>query len=199
MYTYIYTWKKKVIIKIPRVNESYSKVNVDVATLTLLLLLRKKKISSSKKKKAHTKPEQPLSPRVHGDRSQREKKSRKKLTATPFSIRDTLRGNSLADPDRPRKGLLPPWRTRERDNEPAPPPPLVTRHSLLLFSFFFLSHVERRQKYRCATICIPGKKIKRKKKGGGEWEGRNEERRRSSKKEREEGRDSWKNSNKLEK
>lgn len=177
MYTYIYTWKKKVIIKIPRVNESYSKVNVDVATLTLLLLLRKKKISSSKKKKAHTKPEQPLSPRVHGDRSQREKKSRKKLTATPFSIRDTLRGNSLADPDRPRKGLLPPWRTRERDNEPAPPPPLVTRHSLLLFSFFFLSHVERRQKYRCATICIPGKKIKRKKKGGasGEGETKNED------------------------
>lgn len=177
MYTYIYTWKKKVIIKIPRVNESYSKVNVDVATLTLLLLLRKKKISSSKKKKAHTKPEQPLSPRVHGDRSQREKKSRKKLTATPFSIRDTLRGNSLADPDRPRKGLLPPWRTRERDNEPAPPPPLVTRHSLLLFSFFFLSHVERRQKYRCATICIPGKKIKRKKKGGasGKGETKNED------------------------
>lgn len=177
MYTYIYTWKKKVIIKIPRVNESYSKVNVDVATLTLLLLLRKKKISSSKKKKAHTKPEQPLSPRVHGDRSQREKKSRKKSTATPFSIRDTLRGNSLADPDRPRKGLLPPWRTRERDNEPAPPPPLVTRHSLLLFSFFFLSHVERRQKYRCATICIPGKKIKRKKKGGasGKGETKNED------------------------
>lgn len=77
MYTYIYTWKKKVIIKIPRVNESYSKVNVDVATLTLLLLLRKKNIELQKKK-AHTKPEQPLSPRVHGDRSQREKKSRKK-------------------------------------------------------------------------------------------------------------------------
>lgn len=178
MYTYIYTWKKKVIIKIPRVNESYSKVNVDVATLTLLLLLRKKKISSSKKKKAHTKPEQPLSPRVHGDRSQREKKSRKKLTATPFSIRDTLRGNSLADPDRPRKGLLPPWRTRERDNEPAPPPsPCNAPLSPPLFFFFFLSHVERRQKYRCATICIPGKKIKRKKKGGasGKGETKNED------------------------
>lgn len=177
MYTYIYTWKKKVIIKIPRVNESYSKVNVDVATLTLLLLLRKKKISSSKKKKAHTKPEQPLSPRVHGDRSQREKKSRKKSTATPFSIRDTLRGNSLADPDRPRKGLLPPWRTRERDNEPAPPPsPCNAPLSPPLF-FFFLSHVERRQKYRCATICIPGKKTKRKKKGrtSGEGETKNED------------------------
>lgn len=166
MYTYIYTWKKKVIIKIPRVNESYSKVNVDVATLTLLLLLRKKKISSSKKKKAHTKPEQPLSPRVHGDRSQREKKSRKKLTATPFSIRDTLRGNSLADPDRPRKGLLPPWRTRERDNEPAPPPPLVTRHSLLLFSFFFCLTSSGDKNTVAPRFASPGKKQKGKKKGG---------------------------------
>lgn len=199
MYTYIYTWKKKVIIKIPRVNESYSKVNVDVATLTLLLLLRKKKISSSKKKKAHTKPEQPLSPRVHGDRSQREKKSRKKLTATPFSIRDTLRGNSLADPDRPRKGLLPPWRTRERDNEPAPPPsPCNAPLSPPLFFFFFVSR-RAETKIPLRHDLHPREKNKKEKKRGGEWEGRNEERRRSSKKEREEGRDSWKNSNKLEK
>lgn len=166
MYTYIYTWKKKVIIKIPRVNESYSKVNVDVATLTLLLLLRKKKISSSKKKKAHTKPEQPLSPRVHGDRSQREKKSRKKLTATPFSIRDTLRGNSLADPDRPRKGLLPPWRTRERDNEPAPPSPCNAPLSPPLFFFFFVSR-RAETKIPLRHDLHPREKNKKEKKRGG--------------------------------
>lgn len=177
MYTYIYTWKKKSNNKNSQGERELFKSECWRRDTDSPPPPPKKKISSSKKKKAHTKPEQPLSPRVHGDRSQREKKSRKKSTATPFSIRDTLRGNSLADPDRPRKGLLPPWRTRERDNEPAPPPPLVTRHSLLLFSFFFLSHVERRQKYRCATICIPGKKIKRKKKGGasGKGETKNED------------------------
>lgn len=176
MYTYIYTWKKKSNNKNSQGERELFKSECWRRDTDSPPPPPKKKISSSKKKKAHTKPEQPLSPRVHGDRSQREKKSRKKSTATPFSIRDTLRGNSLADPDRPRKGLLPPWRTRERDNEPAPPSPCNAPLSPPLF-FFFLSHVERRQKYRCATICIPGKKIKRKKKGGasGKGETKNED------------------------
>lgn len=198
MYTYIYTWKKKVIIKIPRVNESYSKVNVDVATLTLLLLLRKKNIELQKKESPYetrTAVESPCARRPVPEG----KKIAEKIDGNPFLDPRYVTRKFISRSRSAKEGVATPVTNPWTRQWAGPPPsPCNAPLSPPLFFFFFVSR-RAETKIPLRHDLHPREKNKKEKKRGGEWEGRNEERRRSSKKEREEGRDSWKNSNKLEK
>lgn len=177
MYTYIYTWKKKSNNKNSQGERELFKSECWRRDTDSPPPPPKKKISSSKKKKSpyetRTAVESPCARRPVPEG----KKIAEKIDSNPFLDPRYVTRKFISRSRSAKEGVATPVTNPWTRQWAGPPPsPCNAPLSPPLF-FFFLSHVERRQKYRCATICIPGKKIKRKKKGGasGKGETKNED------------------------